>query len=62
MNGILFKLWPDYIPDSRKHDISLVSVTENVVKIAKETGLYDVEVGNVNENLNSHGEELSLEF
>jgi hypothetical protein len=38
-----------------------VSITENVTEIAKEIGLDDVEVGDINELFESHGEELSME-
>ena len=62
MNGIWPKLWPDCIPDSQDHDTTLASITENVTEIAKEIGLDDVEVGDINELLESHGEELSMEY
>ena len=61
MNGVWRKLWPDSIPDSQEHDTTLASITENVTKIAKEIGLDDVEVGDINELLERHCEELSTE-
>jgi hypothetical protein len=59
MNGVWCKLWPDSILDMQEHDTALVSITENMIEIAKETGLDDVENGNMNELPESHGEELS---
>jgi hypothetical protein len=62
MNGVWRKLWPDCIPDSHEHDTTLASITDNVTEIAKEIGLDDVEVGDMNELLESHGEELSTQY
>jgi hypothetical protein len=43
----------DCIPGSQEHDTTLAVITENVTEVGKEAGLDDVEVGVINELLES---------
>jgi hypothetical protein len=53
MNGVWCKLWPDRILVLQDHVIALASITEIVTDVAKEIGLDDVQVGDINELLES---------
>jgi hypothetical protein len=51
----------DCIQDSYEHSTTLMSITETVTVVGKETGPDDAAVGDTNEVLENHGEELSTE-
>jgi uncharacterized Fe-S cluster-containing radical SAM superfamily protein len=55
MNCVWCKRWPNCIPALQDHVIALASIADTVTEIAKEIGLDDVQVGGINELLESRG-------
>jgi hypothetical protein len=54
INGKWCKLWPDCILGSQEHNTTLAAVTENVKEIPEEIALDDIEVGDINELIESY--------
>ena len=61
MNTVWCKAWPDVIHDFRRFDV-IPGLQQDIVRLAHNVGLEEVDGDNVGELLGSHNEKLAKEY
>lgn len=61
MNGVWCKVWPEARYDFNRFDDASSDITRDIVNLASDAGMDEVNADDVEELLNSHGEKLTKE-
>jgi hypothetical protein len=59
MNGVWRKVWEDCVQDFRGFEEPVRAIQQNIVQLAKETGLGELGSEDIQELMDSQGEELT---
>uniref|UniRef100_K7EX90 HTH CENPB-type domain-containing protein n=1 Tax=Pelodiscus sinensis TaxID=13735 RepID=K7EX90_PELSI len=61
LNAVWRRIWPACVHEFREFDTEIAEAKKQIVALAHEAGLEEVDANDVQELLHSHGEELSIE-